>query len=472
MKRALLGPASGLLLSALAAAGCSNDPTEGSGPPAHPTFHRDIEPILQDRCQSCHSPGHIAPFDLMTFDDASTVASLMVARTKDRTMPPWGARDTAECKPTHGWLGDQQLTDDQIATFSNWNDDGAPEGDPADAPSPRSFGADELPGVERDVEPKAAFIAAGDKDEFRCFVIDPELTETRYLNGSHFIAGNAKVVHHALVFLDLNDEADALADADGGYDCFGGPGLTSASLIAAWAPGGVPASYPPNAGLPIPAGKKLVMQVHYHPAGTTGAPDSTRFQMRFTDGKPEYTVAVSLIGNFDDAMSGGDGLLPGPNDEGGVEFRIPANVAGHTESMQLTLPAKIGGAPLPELLLYGVATHMHYVGTDMKIDLARKSAKSGEPDSECLVQTPAWDFNWQRSYAYDAAIKDLPKVRAGDVLSFRCTYDNTMQNPFVQRALMEAKQPAPKDVVLGETTLDEMCLGGFSFLYKTPPSAP
>jgi hypothetical protein len=477
MNRPGMASAFGLIVAGvLPFTACSSTPgtsggTGGStsstgGPSAGPTYHKDIEPILQRSCESCHAAGKIAPFALSTYDDAKTVSSLLATRTQDRTMPPWGAFETDTCKPRHGWKDDKRLTDAEIKTIEAWNNAGAPEGDPADAPAKPPPTADGLPGVELTVTPQKPFVASGEKDQFRCFVLDPKLDKQRYLNGSHFIAGNPKVVHHALMFLDVDGEGASKADADGGYDCFGGPGLSNATLIAAWAPGGVPNEYAPNIGLPVPAGAKLVMQVHYHPAGATGASDATQFQMRFTASDPDYVAVIALIGNFTSALPGGDGLLPGPDDSGGPQFFIPAGAKGHTETMRFTLPAKSGGQPLPELKVYGVATHMHYVGTDMSIQATRPAPTAADPASECLLETPRWDFNWQRQYAYDAEIDALPTLRAGDQLTFKCTYDNSMENPFVKRALLEQNLTAPADVTLGETTLDEMCLGAINLIYK------
>lgn len=472
---AMLAPAVAAAVLAACSSGGETSSTAGTGaaggaaPGVTPTFHRDIEPILQKSCQSCHAPGKIAPFSLMTYAEAKPMAGLMTMRTADRSMPPFGAQDTEECQPRVGWKHDLRLTDAEIALIAGWTAAGAPEGDPKDAPPPVTSGDDGLPGAEITLKPQKPFVASGDNDQFRCFVLDPGLTETRFLNGSHFIAGNPKVVHHALMYLDEKGQSAALADADGGYDCFGGPGI-DAQLVGAWAPGGVPAEYPPNAGLPIPAGAKLVMQIHYHPAGTTGDPDTTSFQMRFTASVPAYIANVVLIGNDKSQSANGEGLQPGPDDTNGPEFRIPANATGHTETMRFTFPKIYNGAPLPELKLYSVGTHMHYVGTDMKIDIERASPTASDPANECLIQTPAWDFNWQRLYDYDAAIEALPTINGGDELNLRCTYDNSKNNPFVVRALMEQKLPSPQDVYLGESTLDEMCLGVFVLMYKNPGS--
>jgi hypothetical protein len=77
------------------------------------------------------------------------------------------------------------------------------------------------------------------------------------------------------------------------------------------------------------------------------------------------------------------------------------------------------------------------------------------------VQTPRWDFNWQRGYFYQGEVEQLPAIHLGDSMTMRCTYDNTLENPFVREALDAEGMSEPRDVKLGEETLDEMCLGIF-----------
>jgi mono/diheme cytochrome c family protein len=475
------------LLSALPLLGCSSEPNGdkvkpgGTPPPADtgssdetptagPTFHKDVEPILQQHCQGCHSPGSIAPFSLLSYSDAKAVSGVMVMRTQERSMPPWGALETDECKPRYGWKHDNRLSDAELATIKAWDDAGTPEGDPKDAPSSTGVkNGYELPDIDLTVEPIKPFVTSGEKDQFRCFVMDPKLTTDQYLNGAQVIPGNSKVVHHAVVLIDPTGESVAMADADGGFDCSGGAvgaGIKNPQVLAIWVPGAPPTEYPPNVGIFAPATSKLVMQVHYHPAGTTAAPDTTKIQLRFNTTKPEYKVMFIGGGNFPKQFPNGDGLLPGPNDRGQVEFFIPANVKDHTETMKLTLTPSAFLPVIPEMRLYNAFTHMHYVGTDMLVSVDRPNPQNGEPAKECLVQTPKWDFNWQQTYVYDAPIENLPTLREGDVLNFRCIYNNTMDNPFLKRALLEEHLTAPKDIVLGENTLDEMCVSAFSALVK------
>ncbi len=91
--------------------------------------------------------------------------------------------------------------------------------------------------------------------------------------------------------------------------------------------------------------------------------------------------------------------------------------------------------------------------------VVEKGAGDGQPAHECILGTPKYNFNWQRAYVYDEPMEKLPLVTPGDTLRFTCTYDNTIDNPYVVKALSEEHVGTPKDIHLGETTLDEMCLG-------------
>lgn len=485
----------------------------------------------------------------MTYADAKLRAVSMISDIEAGKMPPWGAQDTAECKPRFPWQHDLRVTPTELKTLKDWVDADRPEGDPADAPKAGAAPTLALTNVDATVKPDKPYVASGLNDQMRCFLIDPKLTERKYLNGIQVIAGNPLVVHHVLVFADPQNEGAKLADADGQYDCFGGVGLQNPKLIEAWAPGGVPLEFPPNVGTPLDAGTHFVMQVHYHPAGAKAAdPDLTQVQLRFTKEVPEWTGASVLIGNFPQAM-GNDGLLPGEDDPvSGPAFIIPPGKAAHVESMRFTVPSSFGkdatgkAIPTPDLHIYGVGTHMHYVGRDMKIWAERAFAKAPctaaqlgpvqactdkncpgaaggdliscaqskcateaaalagtcgdcitqgvvagqqvsaiatscqqiqakpanitDPASECFVQTPEWDFNWQRIYNYAKPIEELPILRAGDALNMRCTYDNTLNNPFVKIALGLKNLAEPVQVKLGETTLDEMCLSILQVVFK------
>ena len=422
-----------------------------------PTWHQDIAPLVHEKCVGCHATDGIGPFSLASYTSASPWAELMATAVEQRYMPPFLAQDTDDCEPRFGWKEDLRLSDEQITMMREWADAGAPEGDPdaaAELPMPPSL---ELKDADlRLTIPKPVEIE-GPKDDFFCFSLDPQLEEDAWLDAMQIVPGNDKVVHHVLIYLDESGASEGMVNEDGYYNCFGGPGVSGASLLGAWAPGATPITTPDNLAMHVPAGSRLIMNVHYHPSadGVETDPD-TAIDLKWFEGFPQWAGQLQLIGN-------GIGLQPGPNDENGVEFRIPAGATDHTETMIYSLPFDT-----PDFTVWSVGTHMHYVGTDMFMGVFYQEPEDGL-EAECLLQTPDWDFNWQRGYAYDAPLDELPVLRAGDQLYMQCTYDNSMNNPFVVEALEEQGLDAPVDVYLGEETLDEMCLGVFGVAVKLFP---
>src|SRR5207302_11187236 len=104
-----------------------------AGGPA-PTFHRDVLPILQKKCQECHRPGEIAPMSFMTYDQVRPWAKAIKTAVLTKKMPPWFA------DPHYGkFSNDMSLSQAEIDTISNWVDGGVKEGNPKDAPKPRQF---------------------------------------------------------------------------------------------------------------------------------------------------------------------------------------------------------------------------------------------------------------------------------------------------------------------------------------------
>jgi hypothetical protein len=481
MKNLVLGGFGSALLASVVVAACSPGDVGTTGdagvgvdgsPTAVPpgqavTFHKDVEPIVQAHCQKCHTDGGIAPFSLMSYALAKDFAPSMVEETAARRMPPWGAQETSECKPRFGWKDDERLSEAEIAVIKAWSEQGAPEGDPKDAPPAKAPPPTDLVGATSLKPAEAYTVGAATKDVFRCFVLDPGLTSTKFMTGSFFVPTNKTVVHHALAFAV---PSTAKLPGDGvSYECPGGPNVQNANLIAAWAPGSVPAVYPAGVALPLEAGTKMIVQIHYHPhANATPDPDRTAFQFTTTDVPPTYVVLPRLIGNFRNAVTGGIGLLPSASDpSGGVDFLIPADAKAHTETMQFTMPDRFNGNPVPAKLgILGVGSHMHVVGVDQKVTLKRAAATGGEPAEECLLQEPHWDFDWQRSYQYATSLETLPTISPGDTLQVKCTFDNTMGNLKLKATLAEQGLKQTQDVHLGESTLDEMCLSSLQFVVK------
>src|SRR5437763_12174000 len=99
-----------------------------------PTFNKDVLPILQQNCQTCHRPGEVAPMSFLTYKDTRPYAQAMKAAVIKGQMPPWFA------DPRFGhFANERRLTDAEIKTIAGWADGGAAEGDAKDKPAPLTF---------------------------------------------------------------------------------------------------------------------------------------------------------------------------------------------------------------------------------------------------------------------------------------------------------------------------------------------
>ena len=385
-----------------------------------PTFNHDIAPILFTNCTGCHRPGEVAPFPLLTYQDAAKRAPLIATVTASRYMPPWKA------EPGYGHFQDERrLTDRQIALLRDWAKNGAPEGDASEKPAPPQFAAGWLAGKPDATVtvPKPFSVAADGQDAFQCFVIPLGFDADRFVKTVEFHPGNPHVVHHALFFLDTSGEARRLeAKSSGpGYTCFGGPRILPAGSLGGWAPGATPEPLPDGMGYAIPKGADLVVQIHYHPSGKAET-DQSSIGLTFTSESPKgLTNFVLKAGNID----------------------IPAGDAGYEATDWGVLPQDVE--------LVGIIPHAHLLCKDMKVEAHLPDGKV-----EPLIWIKDWDFNWQGQYRFAETLK-LPK---GTRLEMRYVYDNSDNNPH------NPSHP-PKRVTYGEQTTDEM---GFAFLQVALPN--
>jgi hypothetical protein len=95
--------------------------------------------------------------------------------------------------------------------------------------------------------------------------------------------------------------------------------------------------------------------------------------------------------------------------------------------------------------IYTVAGHMHLLGRSIRVEL-----NPGTPDARVLLDIPRWDFHWQASYTLAQPVH----VEAGDALRVTCRHDASLRKESPQAAAR-----APRYILWGEGTTDEMCLG-------------
>ena len=403
-----------------------------------PTWFHDAQPIVAAHCASCHTTGGIAPMALQTFAQVRSYKKSVRDQVAAGVMPPWPPG--AGCNT---YQHDRSLPAAEKATLLAWLDRGAPEGDPATAKvASAALATPGLSRVDATLKLPEPYQPVRSPDEYRCFVLDWSETRTRYVTGFQAVPGNAALVHHVIAFLAAPDQAadyQRLDDAEAGqgYTCFGGSGGPSQQMLGAWAPGGVGTDFPFGTGIKVLPGSKIVLQVHYN----TGA---------HPDGVDQSAVQFKL----DDTVGAEAAVLPwaSPNWLAGL-MPIPAGNADVVHSFNYDPTRYLNyitrGVLKPgKFHLYSAALHQHLRGSRAKLEILR-----GGLTSECLLEIPRWDVQWQGSYAFDNPVMFEP----GDSLKISCHWDNSAAN----QPVVNGVQVAPKDLNWGEGTGDEMCLGFF-----------
>ena len=209
-----------LTVAAFVFMGCTSQNAAATDPSAQPaptlTYYQDAAPIFASRCASCHSPGNIAPFALLTYSDAMTYAPLIKPALVNHLMPPMPP-DTSDASGCPQIDDARVMPDSERNALIAWVDGGALAGDAAHpAPTPPAADALGPPTATYDsgVDYASSFQGA---DEYRCFVIDPALTATFNLIAIGVHSTNPAIVHHTIVYAQLPQnkaDVDALDAAD------------------------------------------------------------------------------------------------------------------------------------------------------------------------------------------------------------------------------------------------------------------
>lgn len=418
---AMLTALAGLRGGALPAGAANDAPAFVPLTKGAPTFNKDIAPIVYDNCSSCHHPGEVAPFSLMTYQDVQKRAKQIALVTSDHVMPPWKADEGQE-----KFHDARLLSAGQINTIKQWTDAGTPEGNVADLPAAPKFNSDwHLGEPDAAFEPTASYTLAAEGDDiYRCFVLPTNYDADRWISAMEVRPGNRTVVHHVLVFLDTSGKARQkeqqknAADTQPGYTSGGGPGFMPSGYLGAWAPGNEQRRLPDGIGFRLPKGADIVLQVHYHRSGKAEI-DHTKIALYFSQKPVDKEMHVLPLLPFGLNIDAGD-----KNSEATAQF-----------------PA------LFDATLWHVSPHMHLLGHDMTV-----SATLPDGTEKKLVTVPDWDFNWQTTYAFQEPVK-LPR---GSMVKLRAHFDNSTDNP------RNPNNP-PRPVKWGERTSDEMCIAFLDF---------
>ncbi|HEX4875044.1 MAG TPA: T9SS type A sorting domain-containing protein [Chitinophagaceae bacterium] len=390
------------------------------------TWADNVAPVLYTKCVSCHRPGGIAPFSLLTYNEAYSVRASISSAVAAKRMPPWPPDDNY----VH-FTDARILTPSQISTIVNWVNNGAPSGNLANAPAPPGPVTNALGTPDTVLKMPNYNSTAGSSDVYQCFVLPLRLASGKYISAAEIIPGNSSIVHHVLLYQDTtaNHAAQQLDNATPGpgYTSFGGIGVSSALLLDAWVPGSVIKKMPVMFGKRIYPNSDLVIQVHY-PAGSSGQLDSTKVRLYYNSNGSARDVRVDPILHHLSPV-----LVNGP-------LTIPANTI-RTFEERFTLPTFF------KATILSVAPHMHLIGESIK-----SYANKPNGDTIRFIDIPHWDFHWQGQYYYQKPVV----VDPGSTLRAFATYNNTSSNPH------NPNNP-PQTVSLGEATTDEMMLVYFAY---------
>ena len=401
--RILLG-----ILGALSTAAAA----ELTAPPA--TFTKDVAPILQEKCQSCHRAGSMAPMSLVTYEETRPWAKSIKQRVVTRSMPPWHIDKTVGIQH---FQNDMSLTDAQISTIAHWADAGAPQGDPKDMPPAKVWPKEDgwqlsqqfgQPDFVLSSDPYT-MPAKGQDVWFKPLTQIP-ITEPRWVRAVEMrpaTAAGRRITHHALAFLQQEEPGTKT-------------GLITQGLLMEWAVNKNYDIYRPNTGKLLVPGSRIWWEMHYHAAGEEIRDHVELAVYLYPKGQePKYRTFLTAFP-----------ATPGSAAFGTLD--IPPNSVTESEGYQtLAAPAR----------LENFQPHMHLRGKAMLLE-----AILPDGSKRTLSYVDHFTFNWMTNYIYaDDAAPVLPK---GTIIHTVAWHDNTTNNK---------NNPDPDQWVgWGDRTVDEM----------------
>jgi hypothetical protein len=387
---------------------------------ATPTFYRDVLPILQQHCQSCHRPGEIAPMPFITYDQTRPFARTISADTRARKMPPW----FADSHVGH-FSNDPSLSAEEIATLTAWAAANAPAGIPRDAPPLRHWTEGwNIPQPDLVVTmPKPVAIPAQGDVEYTYEIVPTGFTEGKWVQMCEVKPSSRENVHHAVVYIRPPDSpwmrheptgvpftASEMTNEQDRHEGH----TTKADLLLVYAPGSSPDNWPDGMAKFVPAGSDLIFQMHYTTHGRA-THDQTSVGIVFAKQPPAQRVLTLQLTNS--------------------EFVIPPGVDDYRVEVHGSLPN--------DALLLSFFPHMHLRGKRFEYNILR-----ADGTTEPLLRVN-YDFYWQLSYRL---AQPMP-LKTGTMLQAVAWYDNSKNN---------LHNPDPTAAVYwGDQTYDEMMVGFF-----------
>jgi hypothetical protein len=381
------------------------------------TFTKDVAPILQAKCQTCHRQGEMAPMSLVTYEETRPWAKSIRQKVITHQMPPWHIDKTVGIQK---FENDISLSDEQVATLVRWVDEGAPQGDPKDMPPPKQWPnyegwqlAKQFGEPDLVLKSDAYTMPAHGQDVWFRPLTNIPITEARWVRAVEMRPGTPagrKIMHHVLARL-IQQEPGAAAQDD--FTATGDTGL-----LMEWAINKNYDVYRPNTGKLLLPGSKIWWELHMHAVGESIRDHAELGVYFYPKGQePKYRTRLMLFG---------------ATATQGAPLDIRPNSLAESEGFHVLKQAA---------RLENFQPHMHLRGKAMEME-----AILPDGTHEVLSYVDHFNFNWMVNYIYaDDAAPVLPK---GTIIHVRAWYDNTAAN---------RNNPDPNQWVgYGQRTVDEM----------------
>jgi hypothetical protein len=394
------------------------------GAGAVPTYTKDVAPILQRECQTCHRPGEAGPFSMLTYEETRPWATAMKEAVKTRKMPPWFA-DQRYGHFTNG----HQLPEAEIDTISAWADAKAPQGNPKDLPAPVKWVEGWQIGKPDKIYqlPLPYDVPASGVVDYEHIIVPTGFTEDTWVQAAEVRPTDRAVVHHIIAFI-REPKSNWFRDQKPGVFFIAPQAKTAeqpdtsalpSDFLVGYAPGQPAEILQPGQAKLIKAGSDIIFQVHYTPNGKATR-DQTRLGIVLAKEPPKERVLT---------LSATNGTFTIP--PGDPDYRVDASFEVGTQ-----------------VKLSGLHPHMHGRGKDFDYRLVYPTH-----ESQTILSVPSYNWHWQNWYTLDKPIV-LPK---GTRIECTAHFDNSPNNP-------DNADPK-KAVKWGEQSWDEMMVGFFNLVF-------
>lgn len=409
------------------------------------TYSNQIARLFNQRCVECHREGQIAPFAMTQYDEVAGWGEMIAEVIREQRMPPWHAN------PAHGQFSNENtLTKAEKEMVYAWVDAGCPEGDPSDLPEPPVFTEGWMLPREPDqviyIADEPVDVKAEGVEDYRYYTVDPGFTEDKWVQIAECMPGNRGVVHHIIAFIsppgdsrfsgrEVSEEEKNLSlrerkrlarerrqarEANRDRRRRQDRDVAGFGFLAGFAPGTRPLDLGPGYAKKVPAGSKIVFQMHYTPNGSPQK-DLSGIGLIFADEKDvTHQLSTTNAATHD--------------------FVIPPQEPNHVVEARKTFRR--------DTTLLSLFPHMHIRGKSFRYEVTY-------PDGthEVLLDVPRYDFNWQNSFVL-AEPKVIPE---GSELLCTAVFDNSEENLY---------NPNPEEEVRwGDQTWEEMMIGWYDVAF-------